>query len=59
MKKVRCKMLLDIETTFDDDESTEETLLYCLKEDILEFIAFDLHDIKILEAQDEKIARYT
>ena len=51
--RVRCKILLDIEATFDDIESTEETILYCLKEDILEFTSFDLHDIKILEVQDE------
>jgi len=34
MKKVRGKYILDIESTFDDDESDEGSLLYCLNDDL-------------------------
>lgn len=34
MRKVRATIVLDIETTFDDDESFDETLLYCVNEDL-------------------------
>ena len=51
---VRCKVLLDIETSFDDNESTAETLLYCLQEDFSESKygladVYTIHSAKIIE----------
>lgn len=34
MKKVRCKLLIDLETTFDDIVSDAQTVRYCVKQDL-------------------------
>ena len=49
---VRCKIVLDVETSFDDTESTPETLLYCLTQDfvdIKDLNVFDIHSAEIVD----------
>jgi len=49
---VRCKIVLDIETSFDDELSTPQTLLYCLQEDFNEvksLSVYTIHSAEILK----------
>jgi len=46
---VRCKIVLDIETSFDDELSTPETLLYCLQEDFNEVKSLSVYTIHSAE----------
>ena len=51
---VRCKIILDIETSFDDTESTPETVLYCLQEDFSEIDhGLDIYTIHSAEIVDD------
>ena len=52
MTTIREKILLDIETSFDDDESFNETLLYCVNED-LQDCGFTLHSSDIVDETTE------
>ena len=50
--KVRCKVVLDIETEFDDDDCTADMLLYCLQEDINDMHVFEIHSAELLGGDD-------
>ena len=50
--KVRCKVVLDIETEFDDAESTADTLLYCLQEDINDMRVFEIHSAEVISEHE-------
>lgn len=54
MRKVRATIVLDIETSFDDDESFGETLLYCINED-LQNSGFILYDSKIIDERFDEV----
>ena len=48
MKSIKAKLIVEVETTFDDDESSEETLRYCVEQD-LEDAGFNVIDVSVLE----------
>lgn len=48
IRHVRTKIIMDISTTFDDDQSTEETIKYCVEEDLGDF---EIHDISFYDAR--------
>lgn len=48
MKSIKAKLIVEVETTFDDDESSEETLKYCVEQD-LEDAGFNVIDVSVLE----------
>lgn len=50
---VKAKVLIEVETDFTDNEApTEETLKYCIKEDLEQ--SMDIKSIKILEFNVEE-----
>ena len=44
--KVKAKLIIDIEAEFYDDESSEETLRYCVEQD-LEDNGFNVIDVSV------------
>ena len=46
--KVRAKLIVDIEAEYYDDESSEETLRYCVEQD-LEDAGFNVVDVSVIE----------
>ena len=46
-KKIKAKVLIDIETDFDDNEADMEAVRYCLEQDLQE--NWLVNDIKIKE----------
>ena len=47
-RKVRAKLIVEVETEFYDDESSEETIRYCVEQD-LEDIGYNVLDVSVLE----------
>lgn len=52
-RKVRTKLIVDIEGEFYDNESTEETLRYCVEQD-LEDSGFNVIDVSVLKAEEKE-----
>ena len=48
--KVKAKLIVDVEAEFYDDESSEETIRYCVEQD-LEDIGYNVLDVFV--ARDE------
>lgn len=46
--KIRTKLIVDIEGEFYDDESSEETLRYCIEQD-LEDAGFNVFDVSVMK----------
>lgn len=46
--KIKAKLLVEVEAEFYDNESSEETLRYCVEQD-LEDAGFDVIDVSVLE----------
>lgn len=46
--KVKAKLIVEVEAEFYDNESSEETLRYCVEQD-LEDAGFDVIDVSVLE----------
>lgn len=46
--KVKEKLIVEVEAEFYDNESSEETLRYCVEQD-LEDAGFDVIDVSVLE----------
>lgn len=54
MRNVRAKIIIDIECIGVDEEFTDETLKFCIEQDIQNFDKWDyvLHSIEKLEGED-------
>ena len=52
-RKVRTKLIVDIEGEFYDNESTEETLRYCVEQD-LEDSGFNVIDVSVIKAEEKE-----
>lgn len=46
--KVKAKLIVEVETEFYDDESSEETLRYCVEQD-LEDAGFNVIDVSVVK----------
>lgn len=46
--KIRAKLIVDIEAEYYDNESSEETLRYCVEQD-LEDAGFNVIDVSVIE----------
>ena len=46
--KIRAKLIIDIEAEYYDDESSEETLRYCVEQD-LEDSGFNVIDVSVMK----------
>ena len=46
--KVRAKLIIDVEAEYYDDESSEETLRYCVEQD-LEDSGFNVIDVSVMK----------
>jgi len=46
--KIKAKLLVEVETEFYDDESSEETLRYCVKQD-LEDAGLNVIDVSVMK----------
>lgn len=44
--KIKAKLIVEVEAEFDDDESSEETLRYCVEQD-LEDAGFNIIDVSV------------
>lgn len=50
--KIRTRLLIDIEATYEDNqENTEETIRYCIEQD-LQDIGYDVYNIKIFAKKE-------
>lgn len=54
--KVRAKLIMDIEGEFYDDESTAETLRYCVEQD-LEDAGFNVIDSEVVDLANNTSAQ--
>jgi len=53
--KIRTTLVIDIETEFDDDpENTDETVRFCVEEDLKE-IGYDVYDCEIKESHEKEL----
>ena len=46
--KIRAKLLVEVEAEFYDDETSEETLRYCVEQD-LEDAGFNIIDVSVIK----------
>ena len=52
MPSVRCKIVLDIETAFDDGESGPDTLLFCVQEDLDDAGLYTIYSAEVVNEKE-------
>lgn len=49
-RKIKAKLLIEVETSFDDDLSDVETVAYCIGED-LQDLGWQINEVKVYEEE--------
>ena len=52
LRKVKAKLIVEVEAEFYDEESTEETLRYCVEQD-LEDAGFNVIDVSVFKKRNK------
>jgi len=50
-KKIKAKLLIEVETDFDDNISDEDTVAFCIEED-LEDLGWQVNEVKVYKEDD-------
>lgn len=50
-RKIKAKLLIEVETDFDDNISDEETVAFCVEED-LEDLGWQVNEVKVYKEDD-------
>ena len=56
--KIKAKLLVEVESEFYDDEASEETLRYCIEQD-LQDAGFNVFDVSVINepTEDERLQK--
>lgn len=50
-RKIKAKLLIEVETDFDDNISDEDTVAFCIEED-LEDLGWQVNEVKVYKEDD-------